>query len=312
MKLPESLAAWVEDSRVVGTAGVTADRAVAILGDSAFIKLDDWAVVEKSWEDRELFGYVYGGSCSTVSFESAEGKAMRRLWAHRQALVRVRQLRMHWAEGLRLGWGLVVCGLGDSRWVRRVAGEMVAIVATDERYDAWARAGRPLAGLDLARRRAAGAEATAEVENRYRGVVFDRGVTGYLRAAGIEANAMSKERKAFARALGLMWSWAVGLRVPLGKQGVLPALVRPVAAGGDGGLKVAVPRLGMARSGVEASTIEVEVVGSVRARRLDAGLGGGGRVEQLARWLAGQLACVADGSAPKAEAVEALGYRLAI
>ena len=103
-----------------GTAGVTPDRAVAILGDAAFIDMADWGIVERSWEDRDLFGYVYGGGCSTVSFESAEGVAMRQLWVHRQALLRVKQLRMHWAEGLRLGWGLVVCGQGDNPWIRRV------------------------------------------------------------------------------------------------------------------------------------------------------------------------------------------------
>ena len=42
----------------LGRRVVTPDRAVAVLGDSAFIDTADWGIVERSWEDRDLFGYV--------------------------------------------------------------------------------------------------------------------------------------------------------------------------------------------------------------------------------------------------------------
>ena len=305
MAIPKSLASWITDGRIVGTPGVKANRAIDVLGDAGFVESDDWGIVKRSWEDRDLFGYLYGSVCPTEAFDSKLVTGMRRLGLHQQALIQVRQLRMQWAEGLRLGWGLVVCGLDDSPWVRRVAWEMVSIVACDQRYDFWLSAGRPIAVPNVARL-AAGAEATAEVETRYRNLIYDRGVSGHFRSHGIASSAMSNERKAFARALGVMWPWADGLRVPLGT----PVQVHPLSpVVGARGLVVAIPQLGSARSGKESTAIKVKVIGSAWVRRLDAGLGGSGRVEKLAKWLAGHLASCAEGKT-EFGVIEALGYRL--
>ena len=68
---------------------------------------------------------------------------------------------MQWAEGLRLGWGLGVCGLGDGVWVRRAAGEMVAGVAAEPRYAEWTAGGRAAVVEDAAGRRLVGARVTS-------------------------------------------------------------------------------------------------------------------------------------------------------
>jgi len=312
MSLPGRLGLWTQGDWVTGPVGVTAARAGGLVGDAGFVGHDDWGLVELAWDDRELFGYIYAGSAPAPAFEALEDyRVWRRNWVHRRARCRASDLRQAWAEELRSVWGLEKCGNGDGRWVRTIAGEMLALVATDPSYASWATAGRPRMATDgEPARLARGRQVSAKVEAKYRTLVEKRRVRSHLLKVGVPPTNLSNGRKAFVRELGLVWPWAVGLRTSPEGVSQLISLRSPPGnrrLGSNPGLIVDVPALAEMPAGGKPLMKPVEVAGPIQVRRLDVALGGAGRLAVLARELSAVLVGFGSGNSGAA-AARALGF----